>query len=156
MAASISRSESLESEDLPLESCTRTPAFIGWMCDICFNQILVPDKKIVHATQIHCIPCYNKVLVQAGVPEITKRQFQRLSRLQYKAVITGLSDETLKQTKRAAQFKRKPEDVEEAMKNSVRHSYGRPWLELITSPSSSMASPGRTSAGTRSESTSNC
>ena len=156
MAASISRSESPESEDLPLESCTRTPAFIGWICDICFNQISVPDQKIVHATQIHCIPCYNKVLVKAGMPEITKRQFQRLSRLQYKAIITGLPDETLKQTKRAAQFKRKPEDVEEAMKNSVRHSYGRPWLELITSPSSSMASPGCTSAGTRSESTSNC
>ena len=118
MASSISRSESAESldDDVPLESCTRKPKFIGWRCDICFEQITVPDKKLTYKAQIHCIPCYNEVLAKAGKEAKSVRKFQRLSRLQYKAVITGLSDEILKQTKRAAQFKRKPEDVEEALK----------------------------------------
>ena len=111
MAASSSRSE-----DLPLESCTRTPPFLGWTCYICSAKVLVPDLKMVHSEKIHCVPCYNKMLVSTGQPEITERTFRRTSKLQHKVITSGLPASILKQTKRAAQFKRTPEEVEEAMK----------------------------------------
>ena len=53
-------------EDIPLESCTRTPEFIGWKCDMCSAKIVQPDMKILHNQKIHCHECFNMTLEEIG------------------------------------------------------------------------------------------
>ena len=103
-------------EDIPLESCTLKPEFIGWKCDMCSEKIVQPDMKIIHYQKIHCHECFNKMLKEMGQQPLSKRQFQRKAKLQYAAVRTGLPEEILKLTERGAQFKRSAEEVETAMR----------------------------------------